>query len=178
MVLRKIFVIVLISLLFPALSHAQETTPTPSPVEYTLPYPGLLPDNPLYFLRAIRDTMQSFLASNPLKKAEFYLLQADKGVSASSILVEKTETVKLAGATAIESQQYFEKAIEAVHEAKKQGLDTHEISKKLVTANAKHIELLQKLRGGLKDENKESFTKATEKAKELQKKAKALQPAK
>src|SRR5438309_421306 len=57
-------------------------SPTPSPVSisYQLPYPGMLPDNPLYFLKVIRDGVWSFLLSNPLKKADFDLLQADKRV--------------------------------------------------------------------------------------------------
>jgi hypothetical protein len=47
-------------------------------VEYYLPYPGLLPDNPLYYLKAIRENIQKFFISDPLRKAQFDLLQANK----------------------------------------------------------------------------------------------------
>jgi hypothetical protein len=153
-------------------------SPTPKPVEYTLPYPGLLPDHPLYFLRAVRDAMQNLLASNPLKKAEFFLLQADKGVSASSMLSQKKETAELAGATALESQQYFEKALDSVVAARKQGLDNSEITKKLVLANEKHQEVLTQMKEGVTDEYVEAFTKAEEKAQINEKKVKSFLPAK
>lgn len=56
-------------------------------VEYVLPYPGMLPDHPLYFLKSIRDRIIEVLISDPVNKAEFYILQADKklnmGVSLS-----------------------------------------------------------------------------------------------
>src|SRR3989344_6985739 len=50
--------------------------------EYTLPYPGILPDNLLYPIKVFRDRIVSFLISDPLKKAEFNLLQADKRLQA------------------------------------------------------------------------------------------------
>src|ERR1700704_2037322 len=49
---------------------------TPAPnntsqtVDYTLPYPGLLPDSPLYFLKTFRDRLISFFISSPIKKAD------------------------------------------------------------------------------------------------------------
>lgn len=178
MMIRQFFVIVLIFLIFPSVSYGQEASPTPKPVEYTLPYPGLLPDHPLYFLREVRDSLQNFFVSNPLRKAEFYLLQADKDISASSMLSQKKRTAALAGATANESQNHFEKAIDAVKDAKKQGLDTQEIAKKLVQANEKHQEIIKQMTGGVAKEYREAFIKAGERAKILGEKAKSLLPAK
>ena len=178
MILQRLFVIVLISLLFPSASYGQELSPAPKPVEYTLPYPGLLPDNPLYFLRAIRDTVQSMLVSDPLKKAEYYLLQADKGISASSVLFQKKETTELAAATTNDALMYYDKSLEAVIAAKKLGQDTHGITNQLVLANHKHREVLAQLRGGVREQELEAFTKTEEKARILGKKAKTLLPAK
>lgn len=63
--------------------------PTPTKVEYALPYPGMLPDNPLYILKKFRDAIIELLISNPINKSEFYILQADKklnmGISLSTL---------------------------------------------------------------------------------------------
>ena len=83
---------VLSSFVVPAVSAAPPSrtvvstvapTPTKAParVEYALPYPGMLPDNPLYVLKNLRDKIIELLISNPVNKAEFYLLQADKKLS-------------------------------------------------------------------------------------------------
>ncbi|MBF8250036.1 MAG: LPXTG-motif cell wall anchor protein, partial [Candidatus Levybacteria bacterium] len=70
------------------LAAAQTATPSSNQeVNYELPYPGLLPDSPLYFLRVTRDKLVSFLISDPLKKAEFDLLQADKRLNAGIYLL-------------------------------------------------------------------------------------------
>src|SRR5690348_4919601 len=55
-------------------------------INYTLPYAGLLPDNPLYIFKAIPDKIVSILISDPKNKAEFDLLQADKRLSAAFAL--------------------------------------------------------------------------------------------
>src|SRR5580692_5886046 len=59
----------------------------PSQVDYQLPYPGLLPDNPLYFLKMIRDNLTAFFIGKPLDKAQFDLLQSDKDVQSGYLLV-------------------------------------------------------------------------------------------
>ena len=51
--------------------NVQMTTETT--VKYELPYPGILPDNPLYFLKQIRDWIMERLITDPLKKIEFYM---------------------------------------------------------------------------------------------------------
>src|SRR3989344_2047169 len=62
-----------------------------SKIDYQLAYPGLLPDHPLYFLKAGRDQIISFFNSKPLKKAKFNLLQANKRVQAIFMLSRKGE---------------------------------------------------------------------------------------
>src|SRR5205823_3865940 len=75
-------------------SPAVIMSPTPTPaqtVDYTLPYPGLLPDNPLWPVKAFRDKSISMFISDPMKKAEFDLLQADKRVNASLYLFNQSK---------------------------------------------------------------------------------------
>ncbi|CAN5202774.1 hypothetical protein BH11PAT1_BH11PAT1_4970 [soil metagenome] len=125
-------------------SPAATTTSIP---EYFLPYPGLLPDSPLYFLKVARDRVVGFLIHDPLKKAEFNLLQADKRVQAGLNLVQKNKTKEqLAYTTVLKGENYFEDAIVKVREAKSQGIVTNDLSTKLMQANKKHIEIIQEMK--------------------------------
>lgn len=177
---KIIAVIVLLLQLNTGIVFAQEITPSPSPkpVDYTLPYPGLLPDHPLYFLRALRDTLQEVFVSDPVKKAEYYQLQADKGISASQVLARKEGAVVLAAATAGEALTAYDKAIEAAMEAKKQGHAIQEIRNKLIESNCKHREVLEQIRDSVKESEQAAFKKEEQKARELGNKAKTLLPAK
>src|SRR5260370_38981843 len=66
-----------------------KTATDSSKMDYQLPYPGILPDNPLYELNALRDRIYGFLISDPLKKSEFDLLQADKRLAVGISLFNK-----------------------------------------------------------------------------------------
>jgi hypothetical protein len=177
-VYQKLFVIVLIALAFPMFTYAQLVSPTPKPVDYTLPYPGLLPDHPLYILHVLRDAVQELMVSNPVKKAEFYQLQADKDISASQVLSQKKGAGILAAATADEGLEMYKKSLDAVVAAKKQGLDVHAIMTKLVIANKKHVEVLGQIHESIKESDQSAFAKEEEKALSLGKRAKTLVPAK
>lgn len=85
--------------------EAASTTlsPTPTIVKYDLAYPGILPDNPFYKLKVLRDKISAAIISDPLKKIDFYLLQADKGILASAMLVDKNK-IELAKQTALKAE--------------------------------------------------------------------------
>ena len=118
----------------------------PQQIDYQLPYPGLLPDNPLYFLKEIRDNVTAFFLSKPLDKAEFDLLQSDKNVEASYLLVTQEQGKgDLAWATFTQGQDDFDQAIIQTTSAKKQGYSTQDISKRLYLSNQKHEQLLHAL---------------------------------
>jgi len=113
-------------------------------INYELPYPGLLPDSPLYFLRIIRDKTIGFLISDPLKKAEFNLLQADKRLNAGIYLFNKGKT-SLALSTVSKAENYFGEALDRMREAKKEGRDIGGIQEKLRRALGKHEQELKNL---------------------------------
>jgi hypothetical protein len=127
-------------------------------VSYELPYPGLLPDSPLYFLRAIRDKITGFLISDPLIKAEFNLLQADKRLNAGIYLFNKGKT-SLALSTISKAENYFDEALNKVGEAKMEGKHIDEMKGKLKQALAKHQEELDKLIKKTDKNPKASFEK-------------------
>ncbi|MBI4097047.1 MAG: hypothetical protein HY428_01395 [Candidatus Levybacteria bacterium] len=125
--------------------------------EYALPYPGILPGNPLYALKMIRDRFVGFLISDPLKKAEFNLLQADKRLAAALYLMQKPDTALLAEGTISKGENYFEEALNKAREAKRQGMDTKDIQRRLVSAAKKHVQTVRDLEKKLKGQEKEKF---------------------
>ncbi len=115
-----------------AATDSPEMSVTPTPAEYLLPYPGLLPDSPLYFAKTFRDRVIDFLISDSIKKAEFDLLQADKRLNSGFYLIMKRRGKEaLAESTISKGQNYFEQAIAKTKEAQKQGLDTKKVVEKL-----------------------------------------------
>lgn len=143
--MKKIFwllIFVFVFSLIPQVSFAQPK----KAVDYELPYPGLLPDSPLYFLKMIRDRLVWFLISDPLKKADFNLLTADKRLNGALYLFrEDKNKIKLVESTISKGENYFEEAIKKVKEAKKQGMDTADILRRLETSSQKHQEILEKM---------------------------------
>lgn len=125
--MRKIqncFIVVIVALLFTisftTLAFAQEVASESAKNNYQLPYAGLLPDNPLYFLKAFRDRVVEFLISDPLKKSEFDLLSADKRLSMGIALYDK-KNYSLSESTISKGENYFEEGIKNMETAKKQG---------------------------------------------------------
>jgi hypothetical protein len=118
--------------------------PAPTPIEYQLPYPGMLPDNPLYFLKVFRDNMTALFLSKPSDKATFFLMQSDKNVEASYILEAQLHPkTDLAFQTFVHAQNDFDQAITQGISAKKQGYSTKELADKMALANQKHEQILQ-----------------------------------
>ena len=110
-------------------------------VQYALPYAGILPDNPLYFLKALRDNLWNLFITDPLQKADYDLLMADKRVGAASSLLDKGE-VDLAITTLSKSGNYFYLAIQQASLAKKQGENVNDILAKLINASLKHQQVI------------------------------------
>ena len=154
----------LIFLLSFNISFAQEISPTPNPkVNYELPYPGLLPDHPLYILKIIRDRIVDFLISDPLKKAEFNLLQADKRLNAGIYLFNKDKIV-MSISTISKAENYFEKAIRKIKEARGQGRETSKITNKIINSAKKHKEVLKSLEEKAPEDFKSIFNSQLKRA--------------
>lgn len=126
---------------------AQEETisPTPTPIQYELPYPGLLPDSPLYFLKTARDRIINFLIADPIKKAEFNLLAADKRLQAGVYLFKKQGKERLAESTISKGENYFEQAIAQAQQAQQEGRKVSSLGNRLFLAAQKHQEVLKSL---------------------------------
>lgn len=112
---------------------------------YVLSYPGMLPDNPLYFLKSMRDGFVGFLISDPLKKAEFDLLQADKMVSSGVVLATEKKKQNEALSAFEKGQSFYEEAVMKAEEAKKDGVKIDGIAAQLVSAGSKHANVMHEV---------------------------------
>lgn len=111
-------------------------------VVYQLPYPGILPDHPLYLAKKIRDQIMVFFTRDPIKKAELYLLFSNKRVAMAEELVKKNK-YQLAMTTFSKGEKYFLKIIPLLKQAKKQGVSaTNEFKDQLKAANKKHQQVI------------------------------------
>ena len=114
-------------------------------VVYILPYPGILPDHPLYFVKTVRDRMIDWVTRDNLKKAEYYLLFSDKRAAMATSLAKKGKD-NLAISTYSKAEKYFQKIPELLREAKKQGAGPgSEFVNNLKLSNAKHYEIGENL---------------------------------
>ncbi|RJQ38391.1 hypothetical protein C4559_01195 [Candidatus Microgenomates bacterium] len=156
--MKKTFLVTLIFLFF-VLSYkpsfAQEAIASESS-SYQLPYSGLLPDSPLYFLKVIRDRIVGYMISDPLKKAEFDLLQADKRLTGGILVFSKGEE-DLGITTISKGENYLEESIIKTKEAKKQGMETAGFSGKLSASIKKHKEVLKELKTKASANKRENF---------------------
>lgn len=147
----------LLIVLFSNTSFAQEASES-AKNNYQLPYPGLLPDNPLYSLKALRDKIIEFLISDPIKKAEFDLLSADKRLAIGVALFDRKK-YGLSETTISKGENYFEDGIKNLEKAKKEG---RQIDPSLLVnydlSSKKHKEILENLTAKSNGELKKKFT--------------------
>src|SRR5579872_2843246 len=121
--------------------HMQQQIRT-TPVDYAMPYPGILPDSPLYPLKAFRDRVVSFFITDASKQADFDLLQADKRVAAGEYLLqEKNPNKELISETISKGENYFGDAIKNIAVAKNEGQLTNDFLDKLTRAGEKHQQI-------------------------------------
>ncbi|MGH7246372.1 MAG: DUF5667 domain-containing protein [Candidatus Levyibacteriota bacterium] len=150
--MKKFLLFIFLLFLFVSpFSIVKAQTPSVAPtsgimVQYDLPYPGLLPDSPLYGLKVFRDKLVSLLISDPLKKTEFDLLQADKRLSGAIALSQKGSSEnQLVVSTISKGENYFNDALKSARDARKQGLEVNALVDRLKNASAKHEQEVQKL---------------------------------
>lgn len=122
----------------------QSTGVKVSPPAYALPYPGLLVDHPLYFLKKVRDGLLESLIVDPIKKTEFYLLQSDKFLAMAQIFStskrsEKTSSIVEASLTS------FGNAQKSAMKLKESGSLPGYLEDKLMHSAQKRVEIISQL---------------------------------
>ncbi len=107
-------------------------------VDYKLPYPGMLPDSPLYFLKVARDQITLALITDKTQRAFYNLFLADKRLASGEMLWNQGKK-DLATTTFLKGEEFFS---EATNLASK--LSSEDLKIKLAVAAAKHGEVLEK----------------------------------
>lgn len=136
------FILITVYLSFAIESAGDTINKNQEDVIYNLPYPGLLPDHPLYIIKLTRDKLTEFLTRDYSKKAELYLLNSDKRAIAGYQLAKKGKN-KLAISTFSKGEKYFLKIPQLIKQLKQQGgQPPNGFIETLKLANAKHHQLI------------------------------------
>jgi hypothetical protein len=123
-------------------------------VNYVLPYTGkILPDSPLWSIKALRDKVWYSITPSPLKKAELALLFSDKRLAAAKILFENKKP-DIAIPTLTKGEKYLETAVNQEIIARGQGYDTTKFLNKLIVSSLKHREIIENLMPMIPEEGK------------------------
>ncbi|MBI2028420.1 MAG: hypothetical protein HYT07_02310 [Candidatus Levybacteria bacterium] len=134
-------------------TEEQQSTPA-AIINYDLAYPGVLPDHPLYKLKVLRDRISLALISDPMKKIDFYLLQADKGILASAMLIDKNK-IDLAKQTALKAEHNYTLLAQILYSQRKK--PDADFFKKLKTASLKHQEVLDSFAKRVSKDDQKTF---------------------
>lgn len=114
-------------------------------VNYSLPFPGkVLPDSPLWPIKALRDKIWLFLTTNPGRKAELKLLFADKRLGSAKLLFEKNKP-EIGFTTLTKAEKYLEEAVTQEKINREIGQDTTELLQRLSNASLKHYEVMEEI---------------------------------
>jgi len=113
--------------------------------DYSLPYPGILPNHRLYPLKSVRDRVIEMFTREPNKKAELYLLYADKRINMAQMLADREEWA-LSETTASKAEKYLLKLRDSLNEAKEMGGSPEAgFLNKTIQAAGKHRKILRNL---------------------------------
>ena len=114
-------------------------------IEYYFPYPGrILPDHPLWSIKAARDQAWLFITPKSERKAELNLLFANKRLVSSKILFEKNKP-ELAYSTLVKAESYLQDSYSEEKIARENGVDTKSFLYNLSLASLKHREIINEM---------------------------------
>lgn len=115
----------------------------PERIEYYLPYPGnVLPDSPLWALKALRDRLWYIITTDAGKKADLLLLFADKRLN-MALTMFGDRKAEVGFTTLTKAEKYLELASAKEKDNRARGIDTSDFLVRLATAALKHYEIIQ-----------------------------------
>lgn len=156
------------------LTQSQSLNITEPEVVYALPYPGILTDHPLYFVKETRDSILLFTTRDGLKKAQLYLHLSDKRMSIALELAKKGKG-DLAKKELLQAEEYFLEIPPLLTESKDQGTAApSEFISKLKESNAKHKLVITDVMKEVSDAEIEAFKTILDKNSQAQKEIQQL----
>ncbi len=112
-------------------------------VNYYLPYPGVLPDHPFYFVKMMRDKIREWTLFDGARKAEYWSLLADKRIAAGKVLIEGNKQA-LGIQTYRKAVGYLQKAVVEIEKLEGKGREMGGLTNKLEQAILKYNEILER----------------------------------
>lgn len=126
-----------------------------------MPGSGLTPDSSFYFLKAWKESIQTFFTFGAENKAKQYLHLAEVRLAEYQKMVEKGKT-EIAEKTLKKYEKQLNNALEKTEELKNKGEDIKDLSQKIEEAVTKHLEVLQENLQKVPEEAKKGLENAIE----------------
>ena len=140
----------------PVLGVVSVASPSAAPtvtLDYTMPFPGILPDHPLYKIKLFRDKILLSFTRDPIKKVNLQLLMSDKQVIMGGLLWEKGKA-DLAVDTFTKSEKGLLTVVMSLVELKKTSFPPAGLVDKVELSAKKHEELISNLITQVSEETK------------------------
>ena len=107
-------------------------------INYELVYPGsVLPDHPLWSIKALRDKLWMSMTAGSKNKAELSLLFADKRLAATSILFDNNDYER-GFTTLAKAEYYLQDAMDLEEKSRVSGGDTSDLLLRISNGSLKH----------------------------------------
>lgn len=120
------------------------STQSAQPLAYRLPYPGILPDSPLYVFKMVRDRMRLVVTQRPVQRVDLYISYGDKRVGAAYYLAQGNK-IPLAYSTALKGLSYMDHALTTLERESFSAEQNQRLSKKLHLSLMAHSKTLQEV---------------------------------
>ncbi|HRN70409.1 MAG TPA: DUF5667 domain-containing protein [Candidatus Woesebacteria bacterium] len=156
------------------ITQSQSLHITEPEVVYALPYPGILSDHPLYFVKEMRDSLLVFTTRDNLKKAQLYLHLSDKRMAIALELAQKGKG-DLAKKELLKAEEHFLEIPPLLKDSKEQGTAAPaEFISKLKESNAKHKSVITEVMKEVSDAEVKAFKTILDKNNQVQKEIQQL----
>jgi len=163
--MRKIFLLVLLLVLVVGVFSLaktvwaqKEATPAAEEEIYT---PRLLPDNPFYFLKGMKEGIELFLARAPERQAEKLAEIATRRIAEAKVMTKKGKP-EFVDKLMVRYQEHLERAMERVAEAKEKGRDVERVIEIVTQATSQHQGVLSEVLEKVPEKAKEAIQRAIE----------------
>ncbi len=115
-------------------------------VDYVLPYPGSVrPGDIMWYIKATRDRLWLMVTPDSGKKADLYQLFSDKRLVMAYELFAEHEP-ELGFSTLTKAEKYMLQASQLEEKMRKSGVDTRELSERLMKASIVHTLVIDKIK--------------------------------
>lgn len=104
---------------------------------------NVLPDNPLWNLKVVRDRLWILVTTDPAKRSELYLMLADKRLGAASYLFLNKKT-DLGISVLTKAEKYLEASVDCEQEAKRENkINSLDLVYKISSASLFHRQIIE-----------------------------------